>query len=91
MSSPTLNCDGSTLAGSRGGDDMSRAKLRAPRTKFAPPVSIAAFSAAGLVSAKFVGASASKTFSAANRTRRSSWRSEPASSISPSSVRPAAR
>ena len=43
---------------------MSRAKLRAPRTKLAPPVSITALSAAGLVSGKLVGASASNRFSA---------------------------
>jgi hypothetical protein len=44
---PTVNLDMSTLAGSRGGVARSRTRLRAPRTKFAPPVSIAAFSAAG--------------------------------------------
>ena len=63
----------------------------APRTKLRPPVSSAALSAAGLVSGALVGASASSTFSAAKRTRRSLRQSRPASSISPSTVLPAAR
>ena len=70
---------------------MSRAKLAAPRTRFRPPVSITALSTAGLVSGALDGASASSTFSAMKRTRRSERQSRSASQISASTVRPAAR
>ncbi len=49
------------------------------------------FSAVGLSTGKFVGASASRMFSAAKRTRRSARSSSPASQIRSSTVLPAAR
>ena len=47
--------------------------------------------AAGLVAGRFDGASASSTFSAAKRTRRSPRQSRSASQMSFSDVRPTAR
>src|SRR4051812_47432316 len=88
---PTVNADRSTMEGTRGGRAMSRAKLREPRTKLRPPVSTAALSAVGFRSGAFVGASASTTFSAAKRIRRSLRQSSRASSIRRSTVRPVAR
>ncbi len=70
---------------------MSRTRLRAPRTKFSPPVSMTAFIAEGFVSGTLGGASASSTFSAAKRMRRSLAQSRSASQMSPSTARPAAR
>jgi hypothetical protein len=89
--SPTSNADLSTIAGMRGGRRMSRAKLRAPRVRLRPPVSSTAFSAAGFVTGRFEGATASSTFSAAKRTRRSARQSRSASQMSLSAARPVAR
>jgi hypothetical protein len=50
MLTPISNPSRSTLAGSRGDEAMSRAKLRAPRARLAPRCSPVARSAAGLVS-----------------------------------------
>ena len=91
MLRPTSKALRSTIEGRRGGRAMSRAKLRPPRTKFRPPVSTAALSAAGLVNGLFVGARASTTFSAEKRMRRSLRQSRSASAISRSTVPPAAR
>ncbi len=81
-SPPTSNASGSTIVGIRGGVAMSRARLAAPRAKLRPPVSMKAFSAVGFVKGPFDGASASRTFSAAKRTRRSARQSRFASQIS---------
>jgi hypothetical protein len=89
--SPTAKADVSTMDGIRGGRDMSPANLRAPRTKFMPPVSIAAFRTAGFSTGLLLGAAASSRFSATKRTRRSAFQSRSASQTSWSTVRPVAR
>ena len=66
---PSWSSLGSERAGSRGGWRMSAASRRAPRGRLAPPVSITALIAAGLVSGKFAGASAAAALSSASRTR----------------------
>ena len=80
-SSPTVNAFVSTIAGMCGGLRRSCTRLALPCTRLRPPVSSVAFSAAGLSAGKFVGASASRTFSALKRTRRSARSSSPASEI----------
>ena len=90
-SSPTVNAFVSTIAGMCGGLRRSWTRLALPCTRLRPPVSSVAFSAAGLSAGKFVGASASRTFSALKRTRRSARSSSPASEIRSSTVLPAAR
>ncbi len=54
-STPRSKSCGSERTGSRGGVRTSFEKRRAPVTRFAPPVSIIAFSDAGLVRGKFAG------------------------------------
>ena len=77
-----VQLDVSTLAGRCGERVMSRTKRPPPRTRFAPPSSILAFSTAGFDHGKFVGAKASRMFIAANRACRSVRQSSPASEIS---------
>ena len=76
-SSPTVNAFVSTIAGMCGGLRRSWTRLALPCTRLRPPVSSVAFSAAGFSAGKFVGASASRTFSALKRTRRSARSSRP--------------
>src|SRR3954469_2226522 len=59
--SPTSKASSSTVAGRPG---KSLRKRRRPRTRLAPPSSTIALSTVGLVSAKLLGASASRTFCA---------------------------
>ena len=90
-SAPTLNASGSTIDGIRGGAAMSAAKCRRPATTLPPPVSIAAFSAAGLSTGLLLGASASITLRSTKPARSVSAQSRSASCARPSAVCAAAR
>ena len=70
---------------------MSAAKFRSPRSALAPPVSTAAFTAAGFSSGLLLGASASIRFVSTNPTRSESASSSPASATTPSAAEAAAR
>jgi hypothetical protein len=86
---PIVNFEASTLAGMRGDVDMSRSRFLAPASRFAPPLSSVAFSAAGLDHKKFVGASASAM--TANLNSPSAAQSSSASLIRSSAVARTAR
>jgi hypothetical protein len=88
---PTWYGEGSTICGIRGGDAMSETNARAPRTKFIPAVSIAAFHAAGLVTGEFDGDMASMRLSTTNSTRCADAQSRRASSTSVVAVLPLTR
>jgi hypothetical protein len=66
---PTSNGDGSTISGMRGGVAMSRSKLRLPRARLPPAVSMTAFADDGFTSGTLLGDNASTTFSMRKRTR----------------------
>src|ERR1700735_2301107 len=90
-STPTSNASGSTMAGMRGAAAMSLAKCRMPVTALPPPVSTAAFRAAGFSSGLLLGASASSRLVRMKPMRSVSAGPRPASAITPSAVPPAAR
>ena len=90
-STPTLNASGSTIDGIRGGLATSAAKCRRPARALPPPVSIAAFSAAGLSTGLLLGASASIRLRSTKPTRSVSDQSRSASIARPSAVCAAAR
>ena len=90
-STPTSNASGSTMDGTRGATAMSAAKCRRPARALLPPVSMAAFTAAGFSSGLLLGASASMRLVSTNPTRSESASSSPASATTPSAVCAAAR
>ena len=85
-STPTSNASGSTMDGTRGGTAMSEAKCRRPARALPPPVSMAAFTAAGFSSGLLLGASASTRLVSTKPTRSESASSRPASATTPSAV-----
>ena len=90
-STPTSNASGSTMDGTRGATAMSAAKFRRPARVLLPPVSMAAFTAAGFSSGLLLGASASMRLVSMNPTRSASFSSSPASASTPSAACAAAR
>jgi hypothetical protein len=91
MSRPTANAERSTISGIRGGAAMSRRKLRLPRARLPPAVSIAALADAGFTSGRLLGDAAATRFSTRKRTRCSSRQPSPASPTSAPAARPVAR
>jgi hypothetical protein len=75
---PTSKAEVSTIAGIRGEAAMSRMRLRPPRSRLAPPVSMTALAEAGLTSATLLGEAAWRRFSARKRMRCSSRQPRPA-------------
>ena len=90
-STPTSNASGSTMDGTRGGAAISETKCRKPARALPPPVSMAAFTAAGFSTGLLLGASASTRLVSAKPTRSESAQSRSVSATTPSAVCAAAR
>ena len=90
-STPTSNASGSTMVGTRGATAMSPTKFRRPARALPPPLSTAAFTAAGFSSGLLLGDRASIRLVSTKPTRWESASSRPASATTPSADCAAAR